>query len=279
MYKADSSSGVVPVVAVIGGGASGALTAVHVLWEAVLRSLPLSIALIDQQGTGARNQSGPLSQPDLLSLSAEAVSAFSDDPGHLVRWAADKQIGDGFLPRASYGDYLSEVLAGLQRRAAARARVARLDSQVVAIRRDCGRRALRLDLAAEGRIDADVVILATGSQATDLEGARPGLGAAWPAGATATGATIDGADDPLLRRLLDSGLVRPGRLGLGLDADAHGALVDSAGHVSVAIYAVGPLVGGTSGEASGIPGIRDQAEALARHLASRLAVAGPRSAA
>ena len=48
------------------------------------------------------------------------MSAFSDDPGHLVRWAADKQqIGDGFLARASYGNYLSEVLAGLQRRAAA----------------------------------------------------------------------------------------------------------------------------------------------------------------
>jgi hypothetical protein len=167
----------------------------------------------------------------------------------------------------------------LQRRAATRARVTRLDSQVVAIRRDCGRRALRLDLAAEGRIDADVTILATGTQATDLAGSRQGHGAAWPAGTTATGAGIDGADDPLLRRLLDSGLVRPGRLGLGLDADAYGAVVDSAGNVSVAIYAVGPLIGGMSREASGIPGIRDQAEALARRLVSRLAAAGPRTAA
>ena len=68
MYKADSISGDVPVVAVIGGGASGALTAVHVLWEAVLRALPLSIALIDQQGSGARSQSRPLPQPDSAQL-------------------------------------------------------------------------------------------------------------------------------------------------------------------------------------------------------------------
>ena len=276
MYEADSISGDIPVVAVVGGGASGALAAIHVLWEAVLHALPLSIGLIDQEGAQAHGPSRSMPQPDSLRSPAEAMNAFSafgDDPGHLVRWAAERQISDDLLPPATYRDYLAEVLARLQRRAAPHARVTRVDSLVVAIRRGCGRRALRLDLSAEGRVDADVVILATGSQATDLGGSRTSPGAAWGAGADI------GTGDALLGGLLDGGLVRPGKLGLGLDADAYGAVVDSGGNVSSSLFAVGPLVAGTSQRAAGIQGIRQQAEALARHLVSKLAVAGPRSAA
>lgn len=203
-----------------------------------------------------------------------AFSAFGGDPGHLARWAAERQISsDGLLPPTTYRDYLSEVLARLQRRAAPHARVTRVDSLVVAIRRGCGRRALRLDLSAEGRVDADVVILATGGQATDLGRSRTSLGAAWGPGADI------GTDDALLAGLLDSGLARPGKLGLGLHADAYGAVVDSARNVSSSLFPIGPLVAGTSQQAAGIQGIRQQAEALARHLVSRPAIAGPRSAA
>jgi uncharacterized NAD(P)/FAD-binding protein YdhS len=120
MYSAEPFSGEIPVVAIIGAGASGTLVAVQLLQEASARRLPVR--------------------------------------------AQDRQISyDGFLPRSSYGDYLSEILAGAERHAAPWARVSRITSRVVAIRRDCGHKALRLDLAAEGRIDADVAVLATGS--------------------------------------------------------------------------------------------------------------------
>ena len=46
---------------------------------------------------------------------------------------------------------------------ASAARVSRITAQVVAVRRTSHGRALRLHLAADGRIDADAVVLATGS--------------------------------------------------------------------------------------------------------------------
>ena len=164
MYSAESFSGEIPVVAIIGAGASGTLVAVQLLREASARRLPVRVALIDQHGRHGRGQAYSTTCPGhLLNSPAEAMSALSEDPGHLVRWAQGRQISyDGFLPRGSYGDYLSEILSEAERDAAPWARVSRITSRVVAIRRDCGRRALRLDLAAEGRIDADVAVLATG---------------------------------------------------------------------------------------------------------------------
>ena len=167
MYSADSLPGEVPVVAVIGAGASGTLATVHLLREAAAKRLPLCVALIDRHGRHGRGQAYSTTHPQhLLNAPADAMSAFGGDPGHLVRWAAQNQIRyDGFLPRSAYGDYLCEVLADAERRAAPWARVSQGTSRVAGIRQDCGRRALRLDLAADGRIDADVVILATGSPA------------------------------------------------------------------------------------------------------------------
>jgi uncharacterized NAD(P)/FAD-binding protein YdhS len=164
MYEADSLSGEIPVVAVIGGGASGTLVAVRLITEASNRGLPLRVALIDRYGRHARGQAYSTTHPaHLLNSPADTMSAFDDDPGHLLRWANQRQIRyDGFLPRSSYGDYLSEILTTAERRAGVGVRMRRISSHVVGIRRDCGRRALRLDLAAEGRIDADVAVLATG---------------------------------------------------------------------------------------------------------------------
>jgi uncharacterized NAD(P)/FAD-binding protein YdhS len=165
MYTADSLTGEIPVVAVIGGGASGTLVAAHIVREAGTRRLPLSVALIDRHGRHARGQAYSTIHPEhLLNSPADTMSAFGDDPGHLLRWANERKITyDGFLPRSSYGDYLTEILVDTERRAAPEARVSRISSHVVGIRQDCGHRALRLDLAAEGRIDADVAVLATGS--------------------------------------------------------------------------------------------------------------------
>ncbi len=165
MYPADTFSGQVPVVAIVGAGASGTLAAVQLLRQAGRQGLPLHVALIDRHGRHGRGQAYSTSHPaHLLNTPAAGMSAVPGSPDHLVQWARDKEIGyEGFLPRSAYGDYLSELLAAEERRAQPTARVARLTSQVVAIRRGCGPRALRLDLAAEGRVDADAVILATGN--------------------------------------------------------------------------------------------------------------------
>jgi uncharacterized NAD(P)/FAD-binding protein YdhS len=266
MFTADSPAGEVPVVAVIGGGASGTLATVHLVRQAAARRLPLRVAWIDRHGRHGHGQAYPTSHPaHMLRAPADSMRAFGDDPGHLLRWAAERQIRyDGFLSRSSYGDYLTDVLAGTERSAAPAIRVSRICSHVVGIRRDCGSRALRLDLAAEGRIDADIAILATGSP---------------PSHAPLPAAAGSRFIDPLLRRLLENGLARTDPLGLELDSDALGAVLGPDGTAAGDIYALGPLLGGLPCETTALPEIRAQAEALAGVLAVRIAQAGPRSAA
>jgi uncharacterized NAD(P)/FAD-binding protein YdhS len=161
----ELATGQVPVIAVVGGGASGTLAAIYMLREAASRRAPLRIALIDRHGRHGLGQAYSTTHPaHLLNSPAAAMSALAGDPGHLARWAAQAGLPhDGFLPRGAYGRYLTESLAAAERSAWPAARVTRITAAVVAIRRCSQRRALRLHLAADGRIDADAVVLATGN--------------------------------------------------------------------------------------------------------------------
>jgi uncharacterized NAD(P)/FAD-binding protein YdhS len=73
---------------------------------------------------------------------------------------------------------------------------------------------------------------------------------------------LAGTKDPLLRGLLEDGLARLDSLGLGLDADADGALIGRDGLPSRWLYAVGPLLKGTCWETTSVPEIREQARAM-----------------
>jgi uncharacterized NAD(P)/FAD-binding protein YdhS len=162
----DPAAGRAPVIAVIGGGASGTLATISLLREAAGRRLPLRVALIDRHGRHGLGQAYSTTHPaHLLNSPADAMSAVADDPGHLTRWAAQAGLPhDGFLPRSAYGRYLTELLAATERSALPAARVTRITSQVVAIWRVSHGYPLRLQLAADGRIDADAAVLATGNQ-------------------------------------------------------------------------------------------------------------------
>ena len=166
MYPADDpGAGRRPVIAVIGGGASGTLAAISLLREAGDRGIPLRIALIDRHGRHGLGQAYSTAHPaHLLNSPAGAMSAVPGDPGHLTRWAAGAGLPrDGFLPRGAYGRYLTELLTAAERLARPAVRVSRITSEVVAMRRGSHGRARRLHLAADGRIDADTVVLATGN--------------------------------------------------------------------------------------------------------------------
>jgi uncharacterized NAD(P)/FAD-binding protein YdhS len=91
-----------------------------------------------------------------------------------------------------------------------------------------------------------------------------------------TGAGCDLRRDapPLLRSLLDAGAARPDELGLGLDVDDDGALLDADGRASGRIYAIGSLRKGVEWEAIGITEIRDHSAAAA----ARIVAAGERAA-
>jgi len=72
--------------------------------------------------------------------------------------------------------------------------------------------------------------------------------------------------DPLVRRLLDDGVLVPDPLGLGVLTDAQGRAVGGTGTPSHVVSVLGALRRGTELEATAVPDLRRQAVALARRL-------------
>lgn len=71
---------------------------------------------------------------------------------------------------------------------------------------------------------------------------------------------------PLIDSLLEHGLARPDRLGMGLDAAQDGTLLDAWGEVSTWLFTLGPLRKGALWETTAVPEIRVQADELAKLL-------------
>ncbi|RKR88459.1 putative NAD(P)/FAD-binding protein YdhS [Micromonospora pisi] len=86
---------------------------------------------------------------------------------------------------------------------------------------------------------------------------------------------LPGSADPLVRRLLADGLVRPGPYGLGLDVDGGGALYGRDGSADGVLWAVGPPRRGRLWETTAVPEIRGQARALATRFAVREGAPSP----
>lgn len=82
------------------------------------------------------------------------------------------------------------------------------------------------------------------------------------------------SSDPLVRRMLAAGRIRPDALRLGLDIDRDGHVVDAKGHASEHILAIGPMTRGDLWEVVAVPDIRIQVGALARRLVNAHWVAG-----
>src|ERR1700681_2509448 len=98
------------VVAVIGGGASGVLTAMHLQRQA---TAPVHVVVIEPRpALGQGVAYGTTDLNHLLNVPARCLSALPDEPGHFTAWARQRTIADArsLLPRAWYGDYLRAVL-------------------------------------------------------------------------------------------------------------------------------------------------------------------------
>jgi uncharacterized NAD(P)/FAD-binding protein YdhS len=100
-------------VAVIGGGASGVLTAINLL----VRSDDPGLEVVIHEASGIVGRGiayGTNDQRHLLNVRARHMSAFPDAPSDLLDWArrtgrsSDPQA---FLPRADYATYLQDRLA------------------------------------------------------------------------------------------------------------------------------------------------------------------------
>ncbi|HEY5353204.1 MAG TPA: FAD/NAD(P)-binding protein [Streptosporangiaceae bacterium] len=153
-----------PVIAIIGGGASGTLAAIHLLREATARQYPLSIALIDRLGRHGLGEAYSTTSPaHFLNALTARMSGVAGDPDHLLRWAASAGLGGlEFLPRQAFGRYLQDTLADAERRAAPLSRLSPITSEVLGIRPGGVGRPMRV-LLADGSLEADLAILATGN--------------------------------------------------------------------------------------------------------------------
>jgi len=150
------------VVAIVGGGFSGALLALHLLRS---RTDGLHVYLIEKGQAFGRGVAYSTRRPDhLLNVRAGNMSAYPDRPTHFQDWLAVQtgQPADpfSFAPRWVYGDYLQAELRAAAQSAEAAGRLTLVGDEATEIVRAGGRFVVRL---AVGRaMQADTVVLATG---------------------------------------------------------------------------------------------------------------------
>ncbi len=99
-------------VVIVGGGASGTLTALALARVAA----PGAVTLVDTGGAFARGVAYSTDEPvHLLNVPAGRMSAFPDQPSHLLHWLAargEPADPEAFIERRVYGAYLGELLDG-----------------------------------------------------------------------------------------------------------------------------------------------------------------------
>ncbi|HET6972280.1 MAG TPA: FAD/NAD(P)-binding protein, partial [Phenylobacterium sp.] len=161
-----------PVVAVIGGGFSGLLTAVHLLQ----RDRRVCVRLVERARRFARGRAYEAGHADhLLNVRAGNMSAFPDRPRHFVEWLAaegEAAGADSFVTRTRYGDYLQSLLRDEMGDPEIAGRLLLEADEAIALRRIGSR--WRVELALGRAFEADACVLAVGlSPPADLPGAEP----------------------------------------------------------------------------------------------------------
>jgi len=81
-------------------------------------------------------------------------------------------------------------------------------------------------------------------------------------------------EEPLLRRLLDRGLIRPDPLRIGIDVTRQSETIGADGEACPTLLALGPMTRGTFWEIVAVPDIRRQTWAVARKLSNAHWVGG-----
>jgi len=170
-----------PVLAIVGAGFSGTLLASQLLRQA----RPWRLLLIERTGHfGTGVAYGTQDPGHLLNVSTGGMSAWPEDPSHLLRWLDLNQAAladllpepidaSGFLPRRVYGLYLQSVLKEAEALAAGRSTLQRIKADVIDLEPLDGERSLapasssgyRLHLAGQEPLLADQVVLAWGNSA------------------------------------------------------------------------------------------------------------------
>lgn len=148
-------------IAIVGGGASGVLMAVH-----LLRAAPsgLDITIVEKGQLLGRGLAYSTDRSEhLLNVRASNMSAFADDPDHFVRWLAQRGVAVAdaatyFAPRRLYGAYLEDLLS--EHRDSGSLRIV----QQECVDLDSADDGVTLRFADGSILQSDLCILATGHQ-------------------------------------------------------------------------------------------------------------------
>ena len=142
-------------IAIIGGGAAGALTAYHLLRA----QTTLRVTLIEPRSSvGLGLAYATPSLRHLLNVPAGKISAVPSEPDHFLRWLRAQHDPDAnagtFAPRAIFGQYIQSLPAGISG-------LERLQAEVVEYREN--NQGAVLTLSDGSTLAADRVVLATGN--------------------------------------------------------------------------------------------------------------------
>ncbi|NYJ00610.1 putative NAD(P)/FAD-binding protein YdhS/tetratricopeptide (TPR) repeat protein [Nocardioides thalensis] len=172
-----SRSGRRPRILIVGAGAAGTLTALHLTREASRRSTPVEVVLVDPADRWARGTAfGTTDDQHLLNVPASGMSALPQDPSHFLSWRQRRGLtadGYSFVPRRDWACYLDDTLVEALRQAEGEVAVDHRRTRAVAVRRD--ERGAAVTTAAGEEITADAVVVATGLPSAGHHWAPPSL--------------------------------------------------------------------------------------------------------
>jgi len=195
------------ITAVIGGGASGALTALHL--QRSERPPDRLVVVEPRTDLGKGIAYGTTDMGHLLNVRAGCLSAIPDEPGHFAEWAAPRTSPDAnsFLPRAWYGEYLNSLLGPVEHIPASAVDVTPLGTRAQVL------------LSSGAIFDVDRAVLAPGSSPSRWPKLLGGIGPRWIGDPWIPGALCGiRPGDPVL--LVGTGLTAVD-VALSLQADGH----------------------------------------------------------
>lgn len=158
------------VVAIIGGGFTGAMTLANLLRFGNTTNAPLHVVMIDRQaaiGEGVAYRTDD--ERHLLNVPASRMSAWPDRPDDFLNFARsnDRTVQPGdFLPRKIYGRYIRNTLLELAESAGDHLSIELLRDDAIQLSRSAPS-GWKISTAAGCTIHADVTILALGHRPPD----------------------------------------------------------------------------------------------------------------
>lgn len=152
--------------AIVGAGFSGLLTALHLLDAPT----GMQVTLIERRAAFGPGRAYDTGNPHhLLNVRLGNMSAYPNDPDHLVRWLSEQpswEASGAFITRGAYGDYLKSLLD--EALSTHGDRLTLIQGDVVDLERAGDE--WRLTLWTGETVTADTVVLALGNQEPQTPG-------------------------------------------------------------------------------------------------------------